>query len=214
MRQLVLNLLGKAPQPGYAKTRLIPTLGEEGAAFVQERLLTHTISVCKSWTEEHSDRSFSFWCAPDCHHPFFQAALSPGELHIQKGADLGERLAWIAGKDHEEGHLSFLIGGDWGMVSALGLDRMEKALREGAEVVITPAEDGGYVAIGLSSLIPDLFLEIPWGSDRVLAESMKRLQGRTERVELMDLSWDVDKLEDWQRFCRIVEGNDQIRQAG
>ena len=59
-------------------------------------------------------------------------------------------------------------------------------------VVIGPAEDGGYVLIGLDQLYVSIFNKIPWGTDQVLKQTRNRL--RTERIQRHDLVtlWDVD----------------------
>jgi hypothetical protein len=66
--------------------------------------------------------------------------------------------------------------------------------------VFTPAEDGGYVLVGLRRPQPALFEAIDWGSDRVMAQTRARLKQLGLRCSEMPTLWDVDEPADWQRW--------------
>jgi hypothetical protein len=139
-------------------------------------------------------------------------ALDPGEAPPdsalpalrQEGDGLGERLfrglsavaaecRWVAavGSDHPE----------------LPLSRVEEAfsrLEQGADVVLGPAEDGGYylIAVAAEALRPALFAEIPWSTAQVLATTVERCRSEGLRVELLALGRDVDTPSDLDRLSR------------
>ena len=90
MRDGAVAVLAKAPIPGYAKTRLIPLLGPEGAARLQGRLIERALATAVA----AGIGPVTLWCAPDAEHPFFQRA--PGArgvaLAAQPDGDLGARM--------------------------------------------------------------------------------------------------------------------------
>ncbi|HEY9360355.1 MAG TPA: hypothetical protein VIQ50_07980, partial [Xanthobacteraceae bacterium] len=87
---IAIAVLAKAPLPGFAKTRLIPALGTEGAARLQARLVEHAVATaCAARIGP-----VTLWGAPDESHPLFQAigARLGVALARQDGGDLGERM--------------------------------------------------------------------------------------------------------------------------
>ena len=46
--RVAVAVLAKAPIAGFAKTRLIPVLGADGAALLQERLTEHAVATVMS----------------------------------------------------------------------------------------------------------------------------------------------------------------------
>ncbi|MBF0370523.1 MAG: TIGR04282 family arsenosugar biosynthesis glycosyltransferase [Magnetococcales bacterium] len=199
MLLISLNLLGKAPLPGYAKTRLIPRLGPEGAAEAQIALLTHVAGVARSWCQAKPERRFNLWCAPDCHHTLFQQVAPEGHLFPQPPGHLGERLQVIADYGLKEARGVLLLGGDGVSMTGAVLDQAEAILKNN-QALLAPSEDGGYVLLGLTQTSPDLFSHIPWGSDRVAQATRSKFQALGWPWVEIPGQWDVDTPGDWERF--------------
>ncbi|HEX2725191.1 MAG TPA: glycosyltransferase, partial [Beijerinckiaceae bacterium] len=85
-----LAILAKAPIPGFAKTRLIPLLGPDGAARLQERLIERTLATALAGAVG----PVTLWCAPDDSHPAFQSAARQCGVRLarQPDGDLGVRM--------------------------------------------------------------------------------------------------------------------------
>src|SRR5262245_64190724 len=66
------------------------------------------------------------------------------------------------------GEATLVIGTDCPVLTATHLRDAASVLREGADAVIVSAEDGGYVLIGLSQPVPELFTDMTWSSDGVM----------------------------------------------
>ena len=194
-------VFAKAPVPGAVKTRLIPALGAEGAAALHRELLEDTLA----WLARARIAPIELWCAPDATHPVF-APLGQRfaiTLKVQRGADLGARLLHAAQDALAQVRAVVLIGCD---CPVLGPDYLAEALTRlldggGADAVLGPADDGGYVLLALREAAPPLFTEMPWGGDRVAKmtrERMTRLGWRWR--ELASLP-DLDRPEDlaWYR---------------
>ena len=95
---------------------------------------------------------------------------------------------------------SLLIGTDCPALTATELRAAGLALAEGNDAVFIPAEDGGYVLIGLRRPIDSLFDGVPWGSDRVMDHTRESLRRVGLRWRELSPSWDVDRPEDADRL--------------
>lgn len=193
-----LAILGRAPLAGYAKTRLIPLLGAEGAARAQEILLTRIIQVARNWKEEPG-RDWHLWCAPDAGHSFFRSLVEPARLRSQPAGDLGERLTAIHRRVLAEAEAVILLGADAASIGPQDLAQAAAALQE-VPAVLAPAEDGGYVLLGLRAQADFLFDQMPWGTDQVARITRQRLALQGWPWRELAPHWDVDTPDDWQRF--------------
>lgn len=191
---VAIAILSRAPIPGRSKTRLIPALGCDGAAELQRRMMRATVrsTLAAALGPVH------LWCTPDVGHPDFAACLELGQVspHGQPEGDLGARM--LAAIDHELPTL--LVGTDCPDLTPALLHQAALALGE-VEAVVIPAEDGGYVLIGLRRPDARLFADIEWGGQMVLAETRQRLcDGGYRWRELAPLP-DVDRPADLARLA-------------
>jgi uncharacterized protein len=95
-----------------------------------------------------------------------------------------------------------LIGSDCPALRPADLRAAARALREGADAVLAPAEDGGYPLIGLRRVSRRLFDGIAWGGPQVLAQTRRRLKALGWRWKELRTLWDVDRPEDVARLRR------------
>jgi len=191
-------VFARAPTPGEAKTRLIPALGETGAAALHRRLAMHCLRAAR----DSRLGPVELWCAPGTGDPFFlecERRLG-ASLHPQGEGDLGTRMRRAFESALARGRRAILVGSDIPALSARYLRDADRALRRGDDAVIGPAEDGGYALIGLSRCDPELFREIPWGGPEVLAETRRRLAALSWRSSELPVLWDVDRPEDLERL--------------
>ena len=169
-------LMAKAPQAGLAKTRLVPALGEAGAAALAQRLLSHALQQAL-----HSgSQGVTLWCTPSLAHPAFAQAQRDGvTLALQVPGDLGQRMAQVFedGLASHSGPL-LLMGTDAPALDAAVLAPAAAAAQD-HDVVLVPAMDGGYALVGLRALrpglLPALFEDMTWSTEHVLAQTLKRL---------------------------------------
>jgi len=192
-----IAILAKAPIPGYANTRLIPAIGAHAAAALQERLTDRAVATALA----AKVGPVTVWCTPDAtHSTFVRLAIRERiTLRVQPQGDLGARM--LAATAAGNGPV-LVIGTDCPALTELHLRGAASALREGNDIIIIPAEDGGYVLIGTRTAQPTLFSGIAWGTKSVLAETRARIVERllvlTERPPL----WDVDTEDDLARLER------------
>jgi len=179
-----IAIFAKAPIPGFAKTRLIPAIGAHAAAVLQERLTERAVATAR----EAELGPVTLWCAPDVTHRSFRdlgVALTP-----QPAGDLGARMLAAF-----EARPTLVIGTDCPALTAAHLNDAAAAL-ETHDVVLIPAEDGGYVLIGARAPHPSLFTDMRWSVPSVLSETRTRIAARgLTSFELPPL-WDVDTEDD------------------
>ncbi len=193
----IVQVLAKAPQVWRVKTRLIPEYG----AVIAARFAQHLLYTQLDRLAGHVP--LQLWCSPDPQQPFFQycAQRFPLSLHQQQGADLGARMAHALAST---GDLpTVLIGSDCPNIGTVLIEQAFAALAQ-VPVVFAPAEDGGYVLVGMKRLIPCVFEQTAWSHDKVMAETRARLQQQGVAWQELAMQWDVDEPEDVRRWlsCR------------
>ena len=192
-----IAVFARAPVAGEAKSRLIPRLGAEQAAELHHTLIRRTLRTALS----ANLGPVSLWCAPHCDHPAFIACAEQFDIPLfaQRGGDLGARMFDAISRLGRRGS-TILIGTDCPALTACDMRDAADALLQGHDAAFIPSEDGGYVLIALGSPIASLFDAMPWGSDRVMAETRLRLRSRHARWLELPASWDVDRPEDYDRL--------------
>jgi rSAM/selenodomain-associated transferase 1 len=188
-----LIVLAKAPVAGFAKTRLIPALGAEGAARLARRLLDETMKQARA----AGLGEVELCCAPDTAHPAFAAhqLLGGVRLSVQGSGDLGARMGQAVTRALGQSAGVILIGTDAPHLDAAYLKAASQALLT-RDAVLGPAVDGGYALIGLRCAAPRLFEQMPWSTDRVLALTRERLAERGLRWAELAPQHDIDETKD------------------
>jgi len=193
-------LFCRAPVAGQVKTRLARSIGNAAALRWHRALAEH----CLKAVAPAQLAPLQLWCSPDTHDDFFsrQRARFPLTLHGQSGPDLGARMSHAFDVALGDAEYALVIGTDCPALSADYLYQALAALRDGAPAVIGPAEDGGYVMLGLRRNHHPLFEDMPWGSNAVFEKTCQRMDDGY--LALAPL-WDVDVVEDLQRLKREAD---------
>ena len=198
-------VFAKAPLAGRAKTRLIPRLGAAGAARLQARLVARTLRTAGaarfSAVELHATPSRT-------HGVFaFHAKSFHMEIKKQRGRDLGERMHNALAQALRRHRAVILIGTDCPALTAADLRRAARLLCGGCDVVLAPAEDGGYALIGVrkvsAALFCALFSGIAWGGPDVYAQTLRNLALAGYRWRALRTVWDLDRPADLERFASL-----------
>ena len=192
---LSLVLFTRLPQAGRAKTRLIPALGAEGAAELQRQMTR--LAVARAWAfcaaapgrrlviayDGGSERDLRDWL---------------GRLNYlpQGEGDLGARMQRAVTGEFQRGARSVIvIGADCPRLQHGVLESAARVLEKN-DVAFGPASDGGYYLVGLRKLVPEIFTSIPWGTDAVLADSIRRAQQIGLAPAQLEMLPDVDEPRD------------------
>ena len=227
MANLHIAVFAKAPVAGQVKTRLIPLLGDQGAAAVHQQMLLHALQIASA----AAPGQVSLWTSGRPDHPFLIACKSRffAPQFEQINASLGARMAACLRHLSQQHQRVLLIGSDCPVLSVTDLQRADTALRNGAKMVFTPAEDGGYVLVGrrqtventstpqvrqraaVGELVRPLhdtveagyaaFDDIAWSTADVMRQTRERLAAQGWQAGRdwaeMPMRWDVDEPADF-----------------
>ena len=194
-----IAVFAKAPVAGHVKTRLTPLLGAERAARLHAQLVRRALDTAVA----AGLGPVELWCAPDETHAFFGECRQrfAMTLHRQVGDDLGARMQHVLGAASARGERTLLIGSDCPALTAEHLADAAGALAA-HDAVFTPAEDGGYVLVGLARPVPHVFEGMAWGTASVMAATRERLGAAGARWHELPTLWDVDRPDDYHRLQR------------
>jgi len=195
-KRVGVAILARAPIPGACKTRLIPALGAEGAASLQRWLLQRAVAMALV----ADVGPVTLWCAGDPRHPDFAVCRAFGSVAVrhQPEGDLGQRML-MAVKESATAAGTLVIGTDCPALTASHLRQAALTL-QGKDAVVYPAEDGGYVLIGLRELIAEAFEGVDWGTERVMEQTRQRLAAAGRTWDEAFTLWDVDRPADLARL--------------
>ena len=196
----VIVVFAKAPVAGEVKTRLIPVLGAELATKLHIALTERVLQTAAS-----SGADVVLSGAPDVAHAFFKtcaANFGVGLTGQLRDADLGARMLHTMMNGLENWQSVIIIGAD---CPALTDAHLTEAIGHLArhDVVLIPADDGGYVLIGARRTHGAMFDGIHWGTEAVLIQQRTRLQATGLSWHEMEALWDVDRPADLARLALL-----------
>jgi rSAM/selenodomain-associated transferase 1 len=181
-------VFARAPLAGRVKTRIAQHIGDAAAASLHRRLVRAAVATASAArcgpVELHVTRR----------HAFFRTLGVP--VRLQQGADLGERMYRALARHRR----AIIIGADAPALVPADIARAARWLQGGADIVLAPAEDGGYVLIGARRLPPPVFAAVDWGSADVLAQTRRNAARAALSCRLLRTVWDVDHPEDLERL--------------
>lgn len=194
MCRTVFVVFTRLPRAGESKTRLIPALGPEGAARLQERMTRQVVGRVWSHTAVTGGRLVV--AATGCSPREMRSWLGPVEVVPQGDGDLGDRLfRVIEGEFRRGAGKVIVVGADCPRLHEGHLVDAEGAL-ERSDLVFGPALDGGYYLVGMKRPFRSLFQSMPWGTSEVLSRSLAAAKSQGVTVESIECLSDVDEAED------------------
>jgi rSAM/selenodomain-associated transferase 1 len=193
-----IAVFARAPIPGQAKTRLIPRLGAAGAARLQRQLIERALARARTV----QGARVTLWTTADDADTCALADAARAAVCLQHGHDLGARMSRAFAETLDGTRPMLLIGTDCPAQTGADLEAAIQALQR-ADAVIQPAEDGGYVLIGMRQFHPVLFEQVAWGSETVLATTREHAAAHRLRLAELPLCWDLDRGEDLDRALAL-----------
>ena len=204
----VLMIFCKAPVIGQVKTRLTSVLTAKEAMQVHIKLSLNILQL----TTQNNICPVQLWCMPSIDHPFFTASIQTFNVTLerQQGDNLGERMNKAFLSAFKTYSRALIVGCDCPSLTEQDLKDALNALNQENSCVLAPAEDGGYVLIGLNQPHPELFENMPWGTEQVLKQTRIRIKQYNFRHRELKEQWDVDAPEDLKRYHALFQDNQEI----
>ena len=195
-----LLTLVKYPEPGKVKTRLAVALGEQLACDLYHFFVLATLEKNKQLPEAAHYVAFT----PAERRRDFQNMFADDSFWFPQiaSADLGQRIHHAVKTVLARGHRGVLtLGSDSPSLPVQYLREAVRALRE-YDLVLGPAEDGGYYLIGLKSTPVALFENIAWSTCQVFAQTRAAAQGLGLSVSILPEWYDVDEETTLRKYCQ------------
>lgn len=191
-----LIVFAKNPVLGKVKTRIAVTMGDSQAMDVYNSLLSLTVSntlVVSSlkWVyySEFKDSNDVFSSAG-----FNKRVQVPGDLGIKMATAFEEIFS-----EYPQGAKVVLIGSDCPTLTNEIIEQAYLALDDHS-VVLGPTVDGGYYLVGMKAYFPEIFNDITWSTDVVLAETLAIIHKMQLSVALLPKLNDIDTEADWKNY--------------
>jgi uncharacterized protein len=190
----------KNPVKGKVKTRLAETVGDEKALEIYQALLQKTLEIVTNVNCEK--------------YLYYSDKVEKNDIwendkfikKLQKGEDLGERMLNAFAEVFKNKQIKniAIIGSDCPSLSTSLIEKAFEELRYNA-YVIGPAYDGGYYLLGMRALREEIFEKIIWSTDRVLSDTLKKINKMVKSYYLLPPLPDVDTWEDWELYQKFVK---------
>jgi len=204
-----LLVFAKTPKPGKVKTRLSAAVSAEVAAALHEACIADTLRLARKM------RGCDVFVFAAGGTSYFRKLVkergSGARVRVlpQRGVDLGARMENAFRKCFAMGYREVVVIGTdtpW-----MGAERVRRAFAElkANDVVIGPAEDGGYYLLGTRRMVTEIFRGIPWSTERVLGLTLKKTAALKLRTKLLRRDFDLDRPEDLKRAAGMFKRRPQ-----
>jgi rSAM/selenodomain-associated transferase 1 len=213
MPDMTLVVMTRYPKVGTTKTRLARTIGDEEAVRLYQAFLT---DLAWKFAGETYDLRWAY-TPVEVDYLSFIATLAPSftqhmDAFPQQGADLGARLhnvfRWTCDRGYQ---CTIVIGSDSPHISLKIVAQARKALNT-ADIVLGPADDGGYYLIGMRRPY-DVFRDIPMSTSIVAQMTIELAESQGLKVHTLENLFDVDELPDLLRLAQLLEADSSLAPA-
>lgn len=202
---LSIGVFLKYPEPGNVKTRLAISVGEEAAARTYERMVRQVLALVDTLAKERFAPHLFY---DPKHEAEAYRELGPivqWPLHPQSEGGLGDRLKKASLELSISGFPFAFIGTDCVDMKPAHFEGTFGALKQGADLVLGPATDGGYYLIALKQPRSELFEGIAWSTDTVTSQTLEKAKVAGLRVHLLEELEDIDDKEALDRHPELLD---------
>jgi len=210
MPDTALVVMTRFPEAGTTKTRLARTIGDEEAVRLYQAFLT---DLAWKFAGQTCDLHWAY-TPVEVDYLSFIATLAPSliqHMHSfpQQGADLGARLHHVFRWTYDRGYQhTIVIASDSPQISLKIVTLAQKALDK-ADVVLGPADDGGYYLIAMRRP-HDVFRDIPMSTNIVAQKTIELAQSQGLKVHTLENLLDIDELPDLLRLAQLLEADSSL----
>jgi rSAM/selenodomain-associated transferase 1 len=200
MKKSALIIFVRNPEPGKVKTRLAKTIGHEKTLVIYTKLLEHTCSITKNLECD----KFIFYAD----YIGVEDTWDKNIYHkkLQHGEDLGKKMENAFLKLHNDGYTHIIIIGSdcYELTENKIINAFDRL--DSNKIIIGPATDGGYYLLGLTEMVPELFVNVSWSTPNVLKETIDVLESLNNGFVLLDALNDIDEEADLTDDLRAKAG--------
>lgn len=179
-----LIIFTRKPEKGKVKTRLAKGVGEDKALKIYKYLLMHSAEI----TARVNSKKQVWYTDSIQKNDLWDDSVF--EKHVQPQGDLGHKMLKAFQHNFNQGFQKVvIIGSDLLDINSKIIETAFQLLEKN-DVVIGPAEDGGYYLLGMNHCIPELFQNIDWSTEKVFKQTLERISDKS--IALLDKKNDID----------------------
>jgi rSAM/selenodomain-associated transferase 1 len=199
MGTVAVAIICKTPIAGKSKTRLSPPLKPEECAALSACFIRDLSQTIQSLADDGGVTGYAVYTPQGS-----EASLRPllpqrFALTLQCEGEFGVRLLRGTADLLAAGHAgAILVNSDSPTLPKAILRQAVEAVRDGDNVTLSPALDGGYTLVGLSKVHPRLFCDIPWSTAEVYDLTLARAREIGLPVRNVPGWYDVDDAASFQ----------------
>jgi rSAM/selenodomain-associated transferase 1 len=184
-----LAVFVRPPVAGEVKTRLSGAFGDRGAAELYRAFARDTLQLCAR-VRAAGRVDLALWSAGAANETV-AAWASQLEVPVrqQSQGDLGARLSG-AFKEGLRTHDRVVVIGSDAPTLPIGLIGRAFQALEDASLVLGPANDGGYYAIGAARAARPSFVGVRWSTPHALQDTLDA--NREEPIAIIPPWYDID----------------------
>lgn len=213
MRDTALIIMARYPEAGTTKTRLARSIGAEATVLLYKAFLT---DLAHKFAGHVADLYWAY-TPPGVNYAHFMMTLVPSLAHHmhyfpQQGADLGERLLHAFEWTYASGYRRIILIGSDSPHIRRDVIATARATLDAADVVLGPADDGGYYLIAMRQPY-DVFRGIPMSTSRVAQMTIELARSQGLRVSTLEMLFDVDELPDLIRLQQLLRADSSLAPA-
>ena len=181
-RKNTLILFAKAAQICNVKTRMYPALTHRECLYLHKQSIDHFIKQFKD--------KFNL--------VFYTTHTGQYSIPVKEqcGIDLGVRMLNAMKEELKDSERVVLIGSDCLQLDIEYVNKAFSSLQSVRDIVLGPANDGGYFLIGANRVSPSLFHNVSWGTSGVLTKTLMNIADLGWNAKILDALIDVDTFED------------------
>lgn len=196
----VLLYFVKYPAPGKVKTRLAKTVGDQEAAKLYSELAEKNLkAIAPVYQRNICDLVIAF-DPPERREDFKKWFSASCEYLPQCGEGLSERLTHAFREAFQKGGKRVMALGSDTLGLTAGIIQQGFEALQSNDVVVGPAEDGGYYLIGSASFQPKLFEGIAWSTSDVLPQTYKAISNLRLSYQTLCQLEDLDEMKTGERI--------------
>ncbi len=202
---VLIQIFARAPVLGRVKRRLAEDVGDNAALHWYRILLTRTLTAARSLERSLEGVAIEVWHPPFDDDYALTDLLGDATLRLfpQAEGDLGVKMQSALTDGLNRANRVLLMGADcpvWTRETLLGVF---DSLQASGDCTLVPAEDGGYVGIGIMGRVPEIFSGIDWGTPAVLGQTRREAELRGLTLSELSPLWDVDEVTDLERWLSL-----------
>ena len=194
------------PVEGKVKTRLAKNMGNKFAVSFYRVCAEHTFNELLKVKKTGSEL-FLFCSEENEIEQVMKWGGTNFNYYFQQGNDLGLKMYNAFNTVFKKGYKKVIIIGTDAPDVSMNIVQSAISVLDNYNVVIGPANDGGYYLLGFKSKLIDLFSGIEWSTDSVFDNTIEKLNRSKINYFMLNELTDIDTLEDLQNWLKQYKGD-------